>query len=112
MAGVRAAKARLETNRKAVEAALASAEQIKIRIDDCFLKAPVSGRVLYRLAEEGEVLAAGGKVLTLLDLSHVLTLTGGTHYNSRLKIEALSGGQVNLSQATQITDPDSGDDIR
>ena len=71
MAGVRAAKARLETNRKAVEAAIASAEQIRTSIDDCFLKAPVGGRVLYRLAEEGEVLGAGGKVLTVLDLSHV-----------------------------------------
>lgn len=71
MAGVRAAKARLETNRKAVEAAIASAAQIKTRIDDCFLKAPLGGRVLYRLAEEGEVLGAGGKVLTVLDLSHV-----------------------------------------
>ena len=71
VAGVRAAKARLETNRKGVEAALASAEQIKTRIDDCFLKAPAGGRVLYRLAEEGEVLGAGGKVLTVLDLSHV-----------------------------------------
>jgi HlyD family secretion protein len=71
MAGVRAAKARLETNRKAVEAAIASAEQIRIRIDDCFLKAPMGGRVLYRLAEEGEVLGAGAKVLTVLDLSHV-----------------------------------------
>jgi HlyD family secretion protein len=71
LAGVNAAKAHLETTRKAVAAAVASAQQIKTRIDDCFLKAPVGGRVLYRLAEEGEVLGAGGKVLTLLDLSHV-----------------------------------------
>ena len=33
------------------------------------MKAPISGRVLYRLAEAGEVLAAGGKALTLVDLS-------------------------------------------
>lgn len=70
-AGLRAAKAHLRTSEKAVKAALASAAQVETRIDDCFLKAPVSGRVLYRLAEEGEVLASGGKVLTLLDLSHV-----------------------------------------
>ncbi len=31
----------------------------------------MSGRVLYRLAEQGEVIGGGGKVLTLLDLSHV-----------------------------------------
>jgi len=70
-AGVKASEAHLRTIKKAVEAALASTEQIKTRIDDCFLKAPVSGRVLYRLAEQGEVLAGGGKVLTILDLSHV-----------------------------------------
>ena len=29
------------------------------------------GRILYRLARPGEVLAAGGKVLTLVDLSEV-----------------------------------------
>ena len=33
--------------------------------------APADGRVLYRLAEPGEVLAAGGKVLTLLDITDV-----------------------------------------
>ena len=71
VAGVGAAKAHLKTIQKGVEAAEASAKQIETRIDDCFLKAPVSGRVLYRLAEQGEVLAGGGKVLTLLDLSHV-----------------------------------------
>jgi HlyD family secretion protein len=35
------------------------------------LKSPVKGRVLYRLAEEGEVIASGGKVLTLLNLEDV-----------------------------------------
>jgi HlyD family secretion protein len=42
---------------------------LKVALNDSSLKAPISGRVLYRLAEPGEVLAAGGKVLTLLDLS-------------------------------------------
>ncbi len=35
------------------------------------LKAPRAGRVQYRLAEPGEVLPAGGKVLSMLDLSDV-----------------------------------------
>ena len=35
------------------------------------LKSTVDGRVLYRLAEEGEVLGSGGKVLTLVNLSDV-----------------------------------------
>ena len=35
------------------------------------LKAPIRGRVQNRLAEPGEVLPAGGKVLALVDLSDV-----------------------------------------
>ena len=35
------------------------------------LKSTVEGRVLYRLAEEGEVLGTGGKVLTLVNLGDV-----------------------------------------
>ena len=44
---------------------------IQTRIDDATLKSPVRGRVLYRLAEVGEVLAAGGKALTLVNLEDV-----------------------------------------
>jgi HlyD family secretion protein len=44
---------------------------LQTRIDDAVLKSPVRGRVLYRLAEVGEVLAAGGKALTLVNLEDV-----------------------------------------
>jgi HlyD family secretion protein len=43
----------------------------KSRIKDATLLSPVTGRVLYRLVEPGEVLAPGGKALTLVDLSDV-----------------------------------------
>jgi len=64
-------KARLNTARKSVEAAKAEAARIQSRIDDMTLKSTVEGRVLYRLAEEGEVLGSGGKVLTLVNLGDV-----------------------------------------
>jgi HlyD family secretion protein len=35
------------------------------------LRAPTAGRVQYRLAEPGEVLAAGGKVVSILNLAEV-----------------------------------------
>jgi HlyD family secretion protein len=35
------------------------------------LTSPVTGRVLYRLAEPGEVLAAGGKAVTLVNLEDI-----------------------------------------
>ena len=44
---------------------------MKANLADYTLIAPRSGRVQYRLAEPGEILAAGGKVVTLLDLTDV-----------------------------------------
>lgn len=68
---VQAAEARLRTLGKGIEAYQASVRQIEAEIAEAQLKAPVIGRVLYRLAQKGEVLSTGGKVMTLLDLSNV-----------------------------------------
>jgi HlyD family secretion protein len=65
------AEAALQTAMKEVKVAEASAATIQTRIDDATLKSPVNGRVLYRLAEPGEVLAAGGKAVTLVDLEDI-----------------------------------------
>jgi HlyD family secretion protein len=40
-------------------------------VDESTLVSPIRGRVIYRLAEPGEVLPAGGKVVTVLDLADV-----------------------------------------
>ena len=69
--GLAAARVRVAEAEAGVEAAIAKAQSLRATVDDTSLKAPIGGRVLYRLAEPGEVLAAGGKVLTLLDLSEV-----------------------------------------
>ncbi len=66
-----AARARLVSTQRAVESAVAEARRIRTRVDDSTLTAPRSGRIQYRLAEPGEVLASGGRVVTLLDLSDV-----------------------------------------
>jgi HlyD family secretion protein len=66
-----AAHARLVSTQRAVESAEAETKRIQTQIDDSILKAPRQGRIQYRLAEPGEVLPAGGKVLTLLDLTDV-----------------------------------------
>lgn len=70
-AALDAAQARLVTQTHAVAAARAEVQRLQTQIDDYSLRAPVMGRILYRLARPGEVLAAGGKVLTLVDLSEV-----------------------------------------
>jgi len=65
------AEATLQTAIQEVEVARANAAVIQTRIDDATLKSPVTGRVLYRLAEAGEVLAPGGKALTLVNLEDI-----------------------------------------
>ena len=69
MAGMDQAHSRVAEAEAAVVAAVAKVDNLQATLNDTSLKAPISGRVLYRLAEPGEVLAAGGKALTLVDLS-------------------------------------------
>jgi HlyD family secretion protein len=65
------AKAQAVRAQSAIDAATAEAERLKAEIKDSVLKSPIRGRVQNRLAEPGEVLPAGGKVLALVDLSDV-----------------------------------------
>ena len=64
-------QAKLETAKQDVEVARAKVATIRTRIDDATLYSTVTGRVLYRLAEPGEVLGPGGKALTLVNLEDV-----------------------------------------
>jgi HlyD family secretion protein len=66
-----AAQERVHTAESAIAAAAASLQRIETQIGESTLHSPVRGRVVYRLAEPGEVLAAGGKVVTVLDLADV-----------------------------------------
>jgi HlyD family secretion protein len=70
-AAVRAAQEQLNETESAIAAAAASLQRIQVQIDESTLVSPIRGRVIYRLAEPGEVLAAGGKVVTMLDLADV-----------------------------------------
>ena len=70
-ATVEAAKADLEGARATIKAAEATVASILADIKDSHLMAPRDGRVQYRIAQPGEVLAAGGKVLNFVDLSDV-----------------------------------------
>lgn len=70
-AALQAARVQVASAGAGIDAAQASIRGIKTTIDDSHLESPVGGRVLYRLAEPGEVLAAGGKVATVLDVTDV-----------------------------------------
>ncbi|MGZ2256421.1 HlyD family secretion protein [Roseobacter sp. A03A-229] len=66
-----AAKARVATADSQIAAAEADVRRIEAQIEDSALIAPMQGRVLYRLAEPGEVVGAGEPILTLLSLENV-----------------------------------------
>lgn len=68
-AACRAAEAGVAQFLAAGTAAEAAVAQIKTDIEDSTLRAPVGGQVLYRLAEPGEVLGAGGRVVTIIDFA-------------------------------------------
>jgi len=88
-AAVNSASAQIDLAKASIESAVARVERIQTYIDDSILTAPRGGRVQYRLALPGEVLAAGGKVLTLLDLTDVyMTVFLPTSEAGRLAIGA------------------------
>jgi HlyD family secretion protein len=70
-AAIGLAKSQIISARAAVDATRATIERIKADIDDSTLRAPREARVQYRVAEPGEVLAAGGAVLNLVVLTDV-----------------------------------------
>ena len=54
-----------------IDSARAEADRLRAEIQDAVLVSPIRARVETRLSEPGEVLAAGGRVYTLNDLSDV-----------------------------------------
>lgn len=72
-----------------IDVSLAKTAEIETILSDSIIITPIRGRVLYRLAEPGEILPEGGKVLTVLDLSDVyMTIFLPTAQASRVRIGA------------------------
>ena len=70
-AALAAARTQVAGARATVTAAEATVTRIDADITDSALVAPRDGRVQYRVAQPGEVLGGGGKVLNMVDLSEV-----------------------------------------
>jgi HlyD family secretion protein len=95
-ANVLASEAAIATAKAGIIAAVASVadaratiDRIQADINDSTLKAPREGRVQYRVAQPGEVLSAGGKVLNMIDLNDVyMTFFLPTDWAGRVKIGA------------------------
>jgi HlyD family secretion protein len=70
-AAIKAAQAQVVGAGSSVAATEATIARVEADIQDSLLKSPRAGRVQYRIAQPGEVLGAGGKVLNLVDLGDV-----------------------------------------
>jgi HlyD family secretion protein len=92
-----AAEAQRDQAQSAIKAAEATVEQLQSVLVDLVLVSPRSGRVQYRLARAGEVVSAGQRVLTILDLNDVYMT---------IYLPATEAGKLSLGdEARTILDP-------
>jgi HlyD family secretion protein len=70
-ANLSSAEASETAQRRRVDAAVASLREVTTQIEDSELLSTVRGRVLYRLAEPGEVIGSSATALVVVDLSEV-----------------------------------------
>jgi HlyD family secretion protein len=70
-AAIQAARAQVVGAESAVKAAQATVARIQADIDDSVLVSPRAGRVQFRVAQPGEVVSAGGKIVNVVDLTDV-----------------------------------------
>jgi HlyD family secretion protein len=105
MAGLQEDEAKLHIIQQEVKVAEANAATMQTRTEDATHRSPVNGRVLYRLAEAGEVLGAGGKALTLVNLGDVyMEIFLPSEHAARLKIGAEGRLTVIMPPAAQWLD--------
>jgi HlyD family secretion protein len=65
--GCVAAEAQVRDAGAAIAAVRAERDRLRTQLDDATIRSPGAGMVLFRLAEPGEVLPVGGRVLTIVD---------------------------------------------
>jgi len=96
-AGVQGATAQRDQADAAIKSAQAEVERIEAILHDLILVSPRTGRVQYLLARNGEVVGAGAKIMTILDL-HDVYMT--------IFLPAAVAGRLELgSEARIILDP-------
>lgn len=86
-AGVMVATAAMGEATAARTEAEAQMKRLDIAVSDMSLRAPVAGRIEYRVVEPGSVIPSGGRVATLLDTSSVyMTVFLPTSIAGRLQV--------------------------
>jgi HlyD family secretion protein len=96
-AALRAAQAAREQAQFAIKTAEAEVDRLEAILVDLKLVAPRSGRVQYKISQAGEVVNAGTRIVTMLDL-HDVYMT--------IYLPAAEAGQLSLGdEARIIIDP-------
>jgi HlyD family secretion protein len=93
IAGQNAATDVIGESQAALDAATHAADVFRVDIADDSLVSPRDGRIEYRVANVGEVLAAGGKVFTMLDTGYVYM---------DIYLPTISAGRVKLGTDARI----------
>ena len=93
IAGELAAQERITEAEHALDAANHDSELYRVNIADNTLVAPRDGRIAYRIANTGEVLPAGGRVFTMLDIGYVYM---------DVYLPTLTAGQVKIGDDARI----------
>ena len=99
-------KAAIVKAEASIAAAKADADRVQADIDDSTLTAPLDGRIQYRIAEVGEVLSSGGRVLNLVDLTDVY-LTFFVPEETAGKIALGADARIVLDAASDVAIPAS-----
>ena len=89
----RASEARIRALKKANDAHLATIRQLNAEMAETQLTSPITGRVLYKLVQNGEIVGSGGKVLTILDLSNIYM---------EIFLPALDAGRLKIGSKARI----------
>jgi len=88
-ATIRAAETQVEAAKANLVAANAAVARIEVDLKETELTAPKAGRIQYRVLQPGEIVAAGGRVLNLIDLTDVfMTFFLPTQYAGLLTLKS------------------------
>ena len=107
-AEIQKAKADAAGSKAEVQAAKADIARIQADIDDSLLLAPREGRIQYKIAQGGEVVSSGGRILNLVDLTDAYMtfylperLAGKVHNGAEVRL--LFDAQKNIPIPARVT---------
>jgi HlyD family secretion protein len=87
MASVAAAAAAVDESRTSLAEAYASIARLQVLLAETIIRAPIAGRIEYKVIENGAVLPPGGRVATLLDPTDVyMTVFLSSNVAGKLRI--------------------------